>query len=89
MVSTPDDTGTVILGLIKNPEPYRRRTFYLASEWITLPEMAAAYSRGQSSFFSPSLHSLLYRAEPAALLPSDRGARPPRRLPRRLPPRLA
>ena len=48
MVSTPDDTGPIILGILKNPEPYRGKTFYLASEYVTIAEMAAAYARGQS-----------------------------------------
>lgn len=49
MVSTPDDTGAVILGLLLEPERYRGKTFFLGSEWVTLPQIAAAYSKGASS----------------------------------------
>lgn len=48
MVSAPDDTGPIVLGLLKDPERYRGKTFFLASEWLTLPEIAAGYSRGPS-----------------------------------------
>ncbi|KAK4704607.1 hypothetical protein P7C70_g1600, partial [Phenoliferia sp. Uapishka_3] len=45
MVATEIDTGPVVLGLLKSPERFWGKVFYLASEWVTLPQIAAAYSR--------------------------------------------
>lgn len=56
MVATEIDTGPVILGILKSQEPekYHGKLFYLASEWVTLPQIAAAYSRGALRLF-PSM----------------------------------